>query len=167
MRIYVIRHATPEPIEEDTEADPELTKEGRQQAKALGEWMVDKEEIPTVLLTSPSARTQETAELIAASIRAGGFAPPSIVTDVGMGPHMSIKATVEKAAGDKAMVRVGIVSHHESIEHGLRVLNREPWVHLDMFAECELRILRVDREDATWKEHRRIPPSDIGGNDRY
>lgn len=167
MRVYVIRHAMPEPVEEDEEIDPELTKEGRDQATALGDWMVDKEEIPTILIASPSLRTQETAQLIADAIEAGGFTPPDVLTDVGIGPHMSIKAAVEKAASDKAMVRVGIVSHHESIEHGLRVLNREPWVHLDMYAQCELRIIKVDREDGTWKEHRRIAPSDIGGQDHY
>jgi phosphohistidine phosphatase SixA len=167
MRVYVVRHATPEDNDYELEPDPELDKEGRKQAKALAAWMVDKEEIPTVLLTSPAARTQQTAKIIAEEIAAGGFAAPEIVTDVSLGPEMSIKAAVERAAADKSMVRVGIVSHHESIEHGMRVLNLEPWIHFDMMAQCELRILKVDRKDFTWKEHRRIAPSDIGGNDRY
>jgi phosphohistidine phosphatase SixA len=157
----------PEDVDEELDADPELTQEGRDQAEALGLWMADKEEIPTVLLTSPSARTQETARIIADTIGSAGYSAPDIVTDVGMGPHMSIKAAVERSAADKAMVRVGIVSHHESIEHGMRVLNRDPWVHLDMLAQCELRIVRINRKNAKWEEHRRIPPSDLGGNDRY
>jgi hypothetical protein len=78
-----------------------------------------------------------------------------------------VKKLVEQVAQDKSMTRVGIVSHHESIEHGLRVMNLEPWIHFDMFAQCELRIIRVKRKNLVWDEHRRVMPSDLGGRDKY
>jgi phosphohistidine phosphatase SixA len=170
MRIYVIRHSVPEPDggengEEDS--DPVLSKEGREYAENLAAWMVDKEEIPTVFITSPMTRTRETAEIIADAIEKAGFAAPAVKEDVGIGPEMSIKQAVLDAAADPSMVRVGFVSHHESIAHGLRVLGMEPFVHLDQFAKCELRIYKVKRKSGKWDEHRRLPPSDLGGIDNY
>ena len=168
MRIYVIRHAEPEDggDYEDND-DPSLTDDGKDAATALGKWMADKEEIPTVLYASPKTRTQETAEAISQAIGDAGFAAPEVVTDVSIGPHMSIKGLVERVKDDDAQVRVGIVSHHESIEHGLRVLNLEPWIHLDILAMCECRILKVKRKSGEWEEHRRVSPSDLGGVDMY
>ncbi len=166
MRLYLLRHSVPEDADEGDD-DPELTKDGRKFAEALGQWMADKEEIPTVLLTSPKQRTMQTAEIVADAIGDAGLIKPEVRVDVSVGPHMSIRGCVLGAAQDKSMVRVGIVSHHESLEHGLRVLNREPWVHLDMFAMCELRIVKIKRKSGTWDEHRRVPPSDMGGDDYY
>lgn len=168
MRVYLVRHSVPEDDgDEVDDDDPELSKEGIAIATALGQWMVDKEEVPTIFYASPCVRTQQTAEILRDTIEEGGFAAPPVVTDVSVGPAMSVKGLIEKAAADASMVRVGIVSHHESLEHGLRVLGRAPYVHLDIFAKGELRIVKVDRSDGSWKEHRRIAPSDLGGFDHY
>lgn len=168
MRFYVIRHSVPEPREEgEEESDPGLTKEGREIAENLAAWMVDKEEIPTCLIVSPMSRTRETAEVIADAIGKAGFAKPDIQEDVGIGPEMSIRQAVLDAAADPSMVRVGIVSHHESIAHGLRVLGLEPFAHLDQFAQGEMRVYKVKRKSGKWDEHRRVPPSDLGGDDHY
>jgi phosphohistidine phosphatase len=163
VRLYLIRHSVPEDGDrEAADYDPALTEEGREYATNLAQWMLDKEEIPNIIFASPKLRTQETAEIIRDAI---GL--PSVETKESVGPSMSIKKLVEKVAQDKAMTRVAIVSHHESIEHGLRVLNLEPWIHLDIFAQCEMRIVRVKRKSLRWEEHRRIPPSDLGGRDHY
>jgi phosphohistidine phosphatase SixA len=169
MRIYLVRHSVPETDPDDIgtktgnpDFDPPLTDIGREYAQTLAQWMLDKDETPNIIFASPKLRTQETAEIIREAI---GLS--SVDTKHSIGPQMSIKKLVEKVAGDKSFTRVAIVSHHESIEHGLRVLNREPWVHLDMFAQCELRIMKVDRNKFTWDEHRRIVPSDLGGRDYY
>src|ERR1700677_1481821 len=102
--------------------------------------MAEKDEIPTVLIASPKLRTQETAQAIASAIEDAGFAKPEIQTDVSIGPHMSIRSTLQSVASDKAMVRVGIVSHHETIAAGLRVLDRPD--HPDPWAQGEMRILK-------------------------
>lgn len=124
--------------------------------------MLDKDEVPNSILASPKLRTQETAEILRDT-----FGLPAVETKGSMGPEMSVRKMILKMAADKSRTRVAIVSHHESIEHGMRVLNREPWVHLDIFAQGELRILKVDRSDGTWKEHRRVMPSDLGYKDAY
>jgi len=170
MRVYVIRHSVPEPDGEegsDSDTDPSLAKEGREYAENLAAWMVDKEEIPTCFIVSPMSRTRETAEIIAGAIEKAGFAKPEITEDVGVGPETSIKQAILDAAADPSMVRVGIVSHHESIAHGLRVLGMEPFVHLDMFAQGELRVFKVKRKSGKWDEQRRVSPSDLGGIDHY
>lgn len=163
MRLYLIRHSQPEPNEEEGgAADPALTDDGREYVENLAQWMLDKDEVPNILFASPALRTQETAEILR-----DAFGLPSVETKQSIGPQMSIKKLVEKVAQDKSMTRVAIVSHHESIEHGLRVLNLEPWIHLDIFAQGELRIIRVKRQKLTWEEHRRVLPSDLGGRDNY
>lgn len=167
MRLYLVRHSQPEPDGPDDEDDPELSKAGVKIATALGEWMVDKDEVPTRLIVSPTMRTMQTAEVIVKAIEDGGMLPPEVQQDVGIGPHMSIRGAVLRVAQDKSMVRVGIVSHHESIEHGLRVLNLDGSIHHDIFAEGEMRIVRVKRGSGKWKEHRRVPPSDLGYEDAY
>jgi phosphohistidine phosphatase SixA len=163
MRVYLIRHSVPDPIEPgDPDPDPGLTDDGRDYATCLGQWMLDKDEVPNIIFASPRLRTQETAEIIRDVL---GL--PSVEPKASIGPQMSIKKLVEKCANDKSMTRVCIVSHHESIAHGLRVLNLDPAPHLDMFAQCELRIVRVKRGKCTWEEHRRVPPSDLGNKDYY
>jgi|SRR6185312_7273274 len=167
MRIYVVRHSHPADADYDEDGDPDLDEEGVEIASALGAWMVEHEEIPTVIYASPMTRTTRTAELLRDAIAEGGFAAPEIVPDAGIGPHMSIKGLLEKVAADEASSRVAVVSHHESIEHGLRVLNEDPTVHHDVFAEGELRILRVKRKNAKWEERKRVAPSDLGLYDNY
>lgn len=163
MRIYLIRHSAPEDVSGDDDDDPSLSDEGRKIAEALADWMRDKDEIPTILYASPMQRTQETAAILKDKLDI----MPRVATDLSIGPHMSIRSLVKRVSEDKSQVRVGIVSHHESMEHGLRELNRDPWVHLDIFAQGECRIMKVDRKDGSWKEHNRVLPSDLGGSDHY
>lgn len=163
MRIYLVRHAQPEePDPTETDPDPPLTDDGREAATSLAQWMLDKDEVPNSILASPKLRTQETAEILR-----DAFGLPAIETKGSMGPDMSVRKMILKMAADKSRTRVAIVSHHESLEHGLRVLGMEPFVHLDIFAQAELRIMKVSRKDGTWKEHRRVLPSDLGGKDFY
>lgn len=165
MKIFVVRHSVPEDggdYEEDP--DPPLSKQGREIAKALGKWMVEAEVLPNFIWVSPKLRTQETAEIIRDAI---GLPEEAVEVKGSMDADMSIRKMVLKAAGDKSVTRLMIVSHHESIEHGLRVLNRDPWVHLDVMAMGELRQLEVAREDGSWDEHLRLLPSDLGGKDHY
>ena len=165
MRVYVIRHANPESTDYDDDPDPGISDEGTEAATALGQWMTENDQIPTVLYASPMTRTQETAEAIASAIEEAGYAKPDVKTDARIGPQMSIKALIVELADDKSMSRVGIVSHHEAITAGLRVLDKP--THPDPFAQAELRIYKVKRKNAEWKEKERVVPSDLGGIDHY
>jgi phosphohistidine phosphatase SixA len=163
MRLYVVRHSVPaDSGDYEEDPDPPLTDDGRAYAEALAQWMLDKDECPNIIFSSAKARTLETAQILCDALGLD-----QVILKASIGPQMSIKKLVEKVAADKALTRVAIVSHHESIEHGLRVLNLEPWIHLDTFAQCELRILKVDRKKLTWGEHRRVMPSDLGNRDYY
>ena len=165
MRLYLLRHSIPADDLDDEgnpNDDPPLTDKGREIVEALGQWMLDKEEVPNVILASPKLRTQETAEILREA-----FGLPGVLTKGSLDSNMSIRKQVLKVAQDKTMTRVMMVSHHETLEHGQRVLNLDPWVHLDMFAQGELRILKVKRKSGEWEEHRRMMPSDLGFSDNY
>jgi len=163
MRVYLIRHSVPEPDrEDDPEFDPPLTDDGREYVQNLAQWMLDKDEVPSIIFASPKLRTQETAEILREA-----FGLASVETKQSIGPNMSIKKLIERVASDATMTKVAIVSHHETIAHGLRVLNLDPAPHLDMFAEAEMRIMKVGRKKFHWKEHRRVMPSELGGRDFY
>lgn len=171
MRLYLVRHGEPEDGDEyETNPDPPLSEKGREVVGALAQWMLEKDEVPSVIWASPMLRTQETAEILREA-----FGLPTVDTKGSMGPQASIRKMVLKAAQDRSLTRVMLVSHHETLEHGLRVLNLEPRVHLDSFAMGELRIMKIRRKDGSWKGggdnddpyHRRIPPSDLGFADKY
>lgn len=167
MKIWILRHGKPEDGDDGEpdyreEPDPPLSDKGKEHVGALAQWMLDTESIPNLIWSSPKLRCLETAEVVRDALGLPAVDPkPSMDSD------RSIRKMMLKACGDKAVTRLLIVSHHESIEHGLRVLNRDPWVHLDMFAMAELRQYEVDRGDGTWEEHLRLLPSDLGGQDIY
>jgi phosphohistidine phosphatase SixA len=173
MKLYVMRHAPREPSDDFTEAeegDPEaeITAEGRLIATAMGEWMVDNDEIPTCIYASDAVRTQQTAELVVQAIADKGFAAPEIKTDVGIGPYMSIRGLVLKLAGNDSK-RVAIVSHQQSIKSGLRALNvdNDDSQKPDPHAAGEIRVLNVKRKTGKWAEECRVRPSDLGFDDVY
>jgi phosphohistidine phosphatase len=63
VRVYLCRHATAAPGDPDELR--ELTGEGRDQARALGERIAALPEAPTVVLTSPLVRARQTAQAVA------------------------------------------------------------------------------------------------------
>jgi phosphohistidine phosphatase SixA len=167
VRLYLVRHGIPENSDYsgangEAADDPGLSDKGRAIVEALAQWMLDKNEVPNAILASPTLRTQETAEILR-----DAFGLPNVETKGSMGPDSSIRKMVLKITQDPSYTRTMLVSHHETIAHGLRVLNLEPWAHFDQFAEGEMRIVKVKRKSGEWKEHRRIMPSDLGFRDGY
>lgn len=168
MRIHVIRHAPREPSDgfsEAEEGDPEadLTPEGEEIAKSLGDWMANNDAIPSVIYHSPTVRAQQTAEHIAEAIGDAGFATPDLVQDASIGPYQSILPLVKKLAADGSK-DAAIVSHHESIRNGLKALsvdNNED-AKVDPHAAGELRTYKVKRKSGRWKEKSRVRPSALG-----
>lgn len=174
MKLYVIRHGvreTPDDFTEAEEGDPEagLTPEGEEIAKSVGGWMADNDEIPSLIIASPTVRTQQTAEHIADTIEAAGFIPPKVKTDVTVGPYQSIRGLVQQLAGDKSQKSVAIVGHKESIVNGLKALNIDNGddAKVDAPAMGELRVLKVKRGSQRWEEKQRVRPSDLGHSDHY
>ena len=136
-------------------------------AQTLADWMLDTELVPNFIWSSPKARTLQTAQILYDTFTDGGWSIPPVDVKGSMDSDMSLRKMVLKATQDKSSSRVMLVSHHESIEHGMRVMNLEPWIHLDELAMGEMRMLKVDRKEQTWKEHLRRMPSDFGLNDMY
>ena len=62
MELILVRHGLPQRVERESgAADPELSDTGWLQAKAVGKWLADNEEIDTVY-ASPMNRARQTAE---------------------------------------------------------------------------------------------------------
>jgi phosphohistidine phosphatase len=85
VRLYLVRHAQAAPGEPD-ELRP-LTREGREQARALGERLRDEEARPDALLTSPLLRARETGGELARALEIEAepderLAPGASVEDV-------------------------------------------------------------------------------------
>jgi phosphohistidine phosphatase len=85
VRLYLVRHAQAAPGEPD-ELRP-LTREGREQARALGERLRDENARPDALLTSPLLRARETGGELARALEIEAepderLAPGASVEDV-------------------------------------------------------------------------------------
>ncbi len=173
MKAYVIRHSVreqPEDFAEAEEGDPEaeLTEEGEEIAKSLGQWMADNGEVPSVLYVSPTVRAHQTAEHIVNSISDAGYVPPDVKTDSGIGPFQSIKGLLDKCC-EKDEKRVGIISHRGSIKNGLQAMahDADDAQRVDSPAMGEMRVLKVKRGSGKWSEKQRVRPSDLGHSDNY
>lgn len=98
MRLYLVRHAEAAPGEPDELR--QLTPEGREQARALGERLRDEDAAPAVILTSPLLRARETGGELARTLAVESepderLAPGASVDDV--------RAAVE-GRGDQVVV---------------------------------------------------------------
>jgi len=85
VRLYLVRHAQAAPGEPD-ELRP-LTREGREQARALGERLRDEDVHPDALLTSPLLRARETGGELARALEVEAepderLAPGASVEDI-------------------------------------------------------------------------------------
>jgi len=67
VRVYLCRHAQAAPGDPDDLR--ELTSEGVEQARALGQLLAELEEPPRLVLTSPLVRARQTAAEIARAVR--------------------------------------------------------------------------------------------------
>jgi phosphohistidine phosphatase len=67
VRVYLCRHAQAAPGDPDELR--ELTPEGVEQARALGQLLAELEEPPRLVLTSPLVRARQTAAEIARAVR--------------------------------------------------------------------------------------------------
>lgn len=63
MHVFLCRHAKAAPGKPD--ASRELSREGREQARALAEVLASRDDAPVLVLSSPLVRARQTAEAIA------------------------------------------------------------------------------------------------------
>jgi phosphohistidine phosphatase len=67
MQLYLLRHADAEP-HASSDAARALTDKGCQQAKRVGKFCRDNDLVPSVILTSPLVRAEQTARKVAAQL---------------------------------------------------------------------------------------------------
>jgi phosphohistidine phosphatase len=70
-RLIVVRHAKATHKPGFADPDRPLTGRGRRDAKAAGQWLLDQRLIPDLALCSPSLRTRQTWDRLAAALDAG------------------------------------------------------------------------------------------------
>ncbi len=103
MEIYLLRHAhagNPDQWAGD-DAERPLSAKGRKQAERLGRFLADRGFRPSAIVTSPKVRARQTADLVAAPLKArvetdqrlAGFLDVALLAEV-----------VEDAGGDRVML---------------------------------------------------------------
>jgi len=72
MLLYLLRHA--EAVDQSTsDAARELTPKGTAQARKVGKFCVKNDFIPSIILTSPLKRAEQTARIVAKEIKNAEF----------------------------------------------------------------------------------------------
>jgi len=117
MRVYLCRHAAAVPGEQDELR--ELSADGLEQARALGEALAARVDAPALVLSSPLLRAQQTAAEIG---RATGAA---VRVDPALAPGATAEALAQALEGERGPVAT--VGHQpDCSEIALAVTGRDP-----------------------------------------
>ena len=103
--LYILRHAEAEP-DARTDAERALTSKGRDQAKAVGRFCLQRQIIPVVILTSPLVRAQQTAKLVWKELGEEAKLETAPFLSAGMNPETAF-AQLAKLSGLGALMLVG------------------------------------------------------------
>jgi phosphohistidine phosphatase len=98
MRLYLVRHAEAAPGEPDELR--QLTPEGREQARALGERLRGEDASPAVVLTSPLLRARETGDELARALEVESVPDERLAPGAGVD---DVRAVVE-GRGEQVVV---------------------------------------------------------------
>jgi phosphohistidine phosphatase len=129
MRVYLCRHAHAAPGDPDELR--ELSADGLEQARALGEALAGRAEAPALVLSSPLLRAQQTAAEIG---RATG-APVRV--DEALAPGATAEALAHALADEQGPVAT--VGHQpDCSEIALALIGRDPGFPVAGMAELEL-----------------------------
>lgn len=140
-----------------------LMPDGVAAAKAIAAWISDakRDMMPNSIYCSPIVRAVMTAKIVSKAIGV------PYVIDQTLEISKPCEMLIKKICADKSISRPLLIAHRDNIEPALRRLNFLDSADIDPIAMCELRVLKVNRSDSTWKEKTRVLPSDLGGNDYY
>jgi phosphohistidine phosphatase len=129
MLVFLCRHAQAAPGEPD--GARELTPQGREQARSLGELLASRPDAPVLVLSSPLTRARQTAEAIAhatgAVWRVAGELAPGATAE-------ALVELLERETG-----AVACVGHQpDCSEIALALTGRDPGFPVAGMAEIEL-----------------------------
>ena len=123
--MIVLRHAKTEQ-EGATDRARVLTKRGRSDAKAAGLWLRDEGLAPRAILTSPAARADETARIVADAL-----ADETEITVVDDLYGADVDDVIDLVQGlDDSVQRVMVVGHNPTmaaLAYDLQAAPTEPW----------------------------------------
>lgn len=160
MKLYVMRHGYAGKPESDpaAERDRPLLAEGRATVLAIAKEMSNQDEIPNVIFCSPFARTVQTADIVGKAL---GI-QVNVIGD--LAPMRPLEETVATLVGYDKLKRVLLVGHVDNTTPSMNELGGDTkWDDLVM---GEVRRVKIDRKDATWKLKWALKPSDLGLKDR-
>ncbi|MFA5861772.1 MAG: histidine phosphatase family protein [Candidatus Thermoplasmatota archaeon] len=108
FRLYFIRHTPAEaPADfEGPDAQRPLTKRGRKKLREAREGLRALIGVPDAIITSPYARSQETAEIVAKSLRFAGAVELNDHLVHGGDPHM-LASILDAHTGERDLILVG------------------------------------------------------------
>ncbi len=129
MRIYLCRHA--QAASGDPDELRELTAEGHEQARSLGETLAARPDAPVLVLTSPLLRAQQTAAGIGREVGA-----PVRIAEA-LAPGVTVDTLTQALDGEEGPV--AIVGHQPDCSEIAYVLTgRDPGFPVAGMAELEL-----------------------------
>jgi phosphohistidine phosphatase SixA len=163
VKLYVGRHNWAGAASDDpaTERDRPLKPEGVRTSKAIAQAMIDAEEIPNAIFSSPFARAIQTADIYG---KAFGV-QVNVIGD--LAPVRPLTPTLEELLsikGTEKLKRPMLVGHVDNMGPAFRDLgvDGEDW---DDMVMGEVRRLRIDRKTLDWDIRWTLKPSDVGMKD--
>lgn len=150
MRVYLVRHGDAGDYSSDpaTERSRALTLQGRKAAEQVAMAMGKMGEVPAVIVASPFARAQQTADIM------GRVLGAPVGLDDALQPHLPIERWLLRQAR-MGLRRLMVVGHHDNMVPGLEALGEKPF---DKPKKAEARRLKLDRLDGDWSEIWRLIP---------
>jgi phosphohistidine phosphatase len=109
MKLYVMRHGPAEDRSESgLDEDRALTMAGRQRVRSVAKALVDAEEAPATIITSPLVRAVQTAEIVAVVTRlCDREGEVEVRRDLAPGAEASALRRRLKEAGERRVMLVG------------------------------------------------------------
>ncbi|WP_132253565.1 SixA phosphatase family protein [Methylobacterium segetis] len=149
-RLILLRHAKSDRPPGLRDLDRPLNPRGRQAAPLMGRYLADEELRPDLALVSPSARTQETWEAVAAAL---GAVRTETVRTIYEAPASALLAAIRSAPDEAG--RVILVGHNPGMQDlAVKLVGRG-----DAAARNRLRtefptaaVAVIDFEAASWSE---------------
>ena len=114
MEILIVRHAiAEEPSEADSDFQRALTPKGRKQFRAVATWLIEHDQTPDLVITSPLARAVQTAKILAKS---AGLDPGECQVEQVLVPGIDPLKLANFLCGLSAQ-RIAIVGHEPDLSH--------------------------------------------------
>ncbi len=134
MKLYVMRHGPAEDYAESgQDFDRALSASGRERVRSVAKELVEEDEAPLLIVTSPLVRAVQTAEIVAVATKLGDRGG-TVETSRELAPGGDCRALVEAlitrsapfAAHEKAHKRVMVVGHEPDLSALVGFVLQEP-----------------------------------------